>query len=175
MQRPLRLAPKKIGASFISVILVAVILGLSSPAQATQQCIPEGTCGMSPLAWVTGTFGLAPAAIAGSSLLIPAQLRHEHADYWSTVGWSTLASVATTTLAAGVGSMVLNDGDEHLYLGLVVVTPIITSVVTTLLYEGEAPSEGSQTSAEGDDVSTIPWVSVAATDGFTGVSMGWQF
>ena len=116
MQRPLRLIPKKIGASFISVVLVSVILGLTSPAQATQPCIPEGTCGMSPLAWVMGTFVVAPAAIAASSLLLPTQLRHEDAGYWSTVGWSTLASVATTALAAGVGPQVLNDGDENIYM-----------------------------------------------------------
>ena len=174
MQRFFRLLPKR-STSLLSALTVATMLLASSPAQATQPCIPEGSCALSPLAWLTGTFLLAPSTLASSALLVPLAIRNEHAGYWETAGWSALASVVTTGVVAGVGTALLNDGQEGTYMIMVGITPVITTMATALLYEGDAPTDGAQASAADETLSTIPWVSVAATEEYKGVSLGWQF
>ena len=129
MQYFVRLLPKRT-TPIIAALIVSTMM-MASPAHATQPCIPEGTCAISPLAWVTGTFLVAPSTLASSALLVPLAMRNEHAGYWETAGWSALASLATTAVVAGAGAALLNDGQEGTYMVMVGLTPIITTLATT--------------------------------------------
>ncbi len=178
MQRKVRV-PGGFLASVYLAFFVGSILLFSRAALAMTPCYPDvEDCGGLSLAIFIATPPVAAATLAISALGIPALARigaDDPPNYLGTVGLCALTSAVTTSAMFFIASETLEYGQESTFFFLTISTPVVTSLVTTIILHMRNGSSGNQARRNTAQGPTLSWVGVTTTDESASASMVWQF